>query len=128
MGAEVMKKRIQNYMKQVDALLKKSPVDADWSTVLSDHLIQLSFYQHERLVHLLVTMLVAILTMLSVGIGIVGEYPYMFIVSFGLMTLLVPYLFHFCFLENAVQKMYQQYDEIVVKVAEKGRCRETDRE
>lgn len=107
-----MKKRIQNYMQQVDTMLAEANPSTNWERVLQDHLTQLSFYQHERLVHFLVTMLVAILMLLSVGIALIASYPYMLLASAGLFVLLCPYIMHYFFLENAVQAMYVQYDQI----------------
>ena len=107
-----MKKRIQSYMHQVDALLRDADPCKDWEAVRQEHLTQLSFYQHERLVHLLVTMLVAILMLLSIGIALIAAYPYMLLASAGLFALLFPYIMHYFFLENAVQAMYIQYDKI----------------
>ncbi|MGN0484055.1 MAG: hypothetical protein ACI4HI_10945 [Lachnospiraceae bacterium] len=113
-----MKKRIQTYMQQIDFLLKSNESSTNWEKLLDEHLIQITFSQHERLIHLLVTMLVAILLLLSVGIALIAGYPYMLLASAGLFFLLVPYIFHYFFLENAVQKLYEQYDAIWKKYQE----------
>ena len=78
--------------------------------VIKDHLIKIQFYQHERLVHFLVTMLFALMfiiiflyTLKNVSFGLV-------ILNLILMGLLVPYIIHYYKLENGVQYMYKQYD------------------
>ena len=50
-----MKKRIIGYRMKIDMLLAQPPKDADWKLVLQEHLTQVSFFQHERLIHLIVT-------------------------------------------------------------------------
>ena len=74
-----MKKQINNYLKY----LENNKVDE------KELLVKISFYQHERLIHLIVTCLVAI--------------------SAILFTF---YIIHYYFLENSIQKMYIYYNKI----------------
>lgn len=46
-----MRKRILAYRKHIDRLLQSMPDGINWEDVLSEHLQQISFFQHERLVH-----------------------------------------------------------------------------
>ena len=46
------------------------------------------------------------------GYGPEQGYIYMLLVTAGLLILLVPYIMHYYFLENSVQKMYDQFDKI----------------
>ena len=107
-----MKERIQNYMKYTDSLLQEASDETDWEIVKEEFMTQLAFYQHERLVHLIVTMTFAIMTVMTIGIAITGQCVVMFLGTFAFLVLLVPYVLHYMFLENAVQYMYRQYDEI----------------
>ena len=50
-----MKNRIITYRQRIDALLAHPPDGTDWDSVLHEHLTQVSFFQHERLIHLIVT-------------------------------------------------------------------------
>ena len=75
--------------------------------------MQISFFQHERLVHLIVTVTVAILTLMSAGIFIATSYVPVIMLFALLMVLLVPYIMHYYTLENEVQKMYVQYDRML---------------
>ena len=111
-----MKHRIINYRKRIDDLIKNSSKDTDWEAVLSEHLNQISFFQHERLVHLIVTMTFAILEMLSIILFIFSCFPMIIVLPIAFLVLLVPYIFHYYLLENEVQKMYEQYDEILSKI------------
>ena len=108
-----MKERILNYRLRVDNLIKTGDSEIDWESVRDEHLAQISFFQHERLVHWLVTMLVAILTFIAVGIYIVSGAIYVLALVGILLVLLVPYILHYYLLENETQKMYDQYDKIL---------------
>ena len=109
-----MKKRIKAYIQLTEEWLqtKEALSQQEREDFRREYLVHLSFYQHERMVHLLVTILFAILAFLSIGIAIVGEYPAMFLVTATLFILLIPYISHYYFLENSVQKMYDLYDRI----------------
>ncbi len=107
-----MKERILNYRKSMDALLEDPDPNADWEQIMKSHLNQVAFFQHERLIHLIVTALVAILMVMCFAVAVISQQMVMFLLVFGLLVLLVPYLGHYYLLENEVQKMYGQYDKI----------------
>lgn len=113
-----MKKRIIGYRMRIDALLAEPPEDADWELILREHLTQVSFFQHERLIHLIVTVTFAILTTIALAIYCIAEYMPVLALMALLLVLLVPYIGHYYTLENEVQKMYRQYDIIWTKVCE----------
>ena len=108
-----MEKRILNYRKYIDELLMRD--DLDWETVIKEHLIQISFFQHERLIHLIVTITFAILEVIVIGLCVVSFTLGVGLLAIALLTLLVPYIRHYYILENEVQKMYWQYDKMVEK-------------
>ena len=114
-----MKERIIGYRKRIDALLAQPAEGTDWEAVLQEHLVQVSFFQHERLVHLIVTVTFAILTMIALAIYCIAEYMPMLALIVLLLVLLIPYIGHYYTLENEVQKMYAQYDEMLRHVMEK---------
>lgn len=111
-----MKKRILEYRTRIDALLDADKDNVDWEKVMKEHLQQISFFQHERLIHLLVTLAFAIMTVFSVCIVVISSYLPLLALSALLMVLLVPYISHYYLLENEVQKMYFQYDEILKRM------------
>ena len=59
-----MEKRILSYRKRIDELLQKE--DVNWEKILEEHLTQVAFFQHERLIHLIVTVLFAVLEIMSI--------------------------------------------------------------
>mgnify|MGYP000016501734 FL=1 len=109
-----MKKRIIGYRMYVDSILldkrKRSP--QEWERILEEHLTQIGFFQHERLIHLIVTVTFALMTLVSMIASVTTGMPLLLILSLLFLVLLVPYIFHYYTLENEVQKMYAQYDEI----------------
>ena len=118
-----MKKRILTYRKYIDSLLA-SDKQSDWKYIKQEHITQVAFFQHERLVHLIVTVTFAVLELLTVcAYVIVGSldstlsFP-LLILALLIIVLLIPYIKHYYLLENEVQKMYVQYDRIAQKAYE----------
>ena len=117
-----MEKRILTYRKYMDELLLRE--DADWEQIREEHLVQVGFFQHERLIHLIVTVIFALFAVLSVGmafllmaLGTEGAGSWFLVVA-AFLILLIPYVRHYYILENEVQRMYGQYDEIIAKLGE----------
>lgn len=117
-----MEKRILTYRKYIDELLLRE--DADWERIREEHLVQISFFQHERLIHLIVTVIFALFTVFFAGMsyllmaqGTDGAGSLLTVVA-AFLVLLIPYVRHYYILENEVQKMYRQYDEIISKLRE----------
>jgi len=138
-----MKKRIITYLDYIDRILSydlpvtssfdasgehgdklvkdEIPTRKDYEKLLQYHLHQISFFSHERLIHLIVTALFAVLAIGSFfafyfsTIG--GEFSAGLLLLFLLcFVLLIPYIRHYYILENGVQKMYRQYDELVKRI------------
>ena len=84
--------------------------------VLAEFEIKIAYFQHERLIHLMVTLFFALFLLLS--IGAIFLFPSEFLISALLLTaiffgLTIGYVFHYYFLENSVQKMYHMRDDII---------------
>ena len=113
-----MKKRIIAYKDRIDACLSGEIKVEDGQKLLEEHLVQVSFFQHERLIHLLVTILFAAATIAVMLVEVVTAYTPLLIVFALLLILLVPYIKHYYLLENKTQEMYEQYDAILKKIEE----------
>ncbi|MCR5623831.1 MAG: hypothetical protein K6G11_01150 [Lachnospiraceae bacterium] len=114
-----MKERILNYYNRIERLLKENSPDTDWEDVLKEHLVQVQFFQHERFIHLVVTVLFAICTFITLlGFTVTSQIWYVLLLI-GLLVLLIPYISHYYLLENTTQKMYDQYDEILKHIRSK---------
>ena len=108
----LMKKRMLAYLKMMDGILASGELK-DPDALLSMHLQQIAFFQHERLIHLLVTLTFGVC---ALGMGLVlclAFSPAALLLFALLLCLLIPYIFHYYLLENGVQKMYRQYDALL---------------
>ncbi len=113
-----MKKRILMYRIRIDQCLAGECEVTDWEELRKEHLIQIGFFQHERLVHLLVTLTFALLTVGTVLTFILTQYLPLVLLGGAFLILLVPYIMHYYLLENETQKLYVQYDEIRKRASE----------
>ena len=104
-----MKQMIKNYMESFEEKISNNKIEEE---DINDFLIKISFFQHERLIHLLVTLAFAILGMLAVIIFITAPSVATLLLVVLVVALLIPYIFHYYFLENSVQKMYEMYDRL----------------
>lgn len=82
---------------------------------LETMLIRIQFYQHERLVHLIVTMVFALMTVLSLSMLLAGN-SFSLVLSLLFLALTIPYVVHYYFLENSVQHLYKMYYEAMAKI------------
>lgn len=110
-----MKKEILNYQGGIQEKLKEDLPGEDWEELSRDYLIKIGFYQHERLIHLIVTVTFALLEVAAIVGAVIGESMGLAVLALGVLVLLIPYVGHYYFLENEVQKMYRMYDEIQKK-------------
>ena len=79
---------------------------------LEEHMVQVGFFQHERLIHLIVTVTFALLEMLAIVLSVISDSLFTLVLPVVILILLVPYIRHYYILENEVQKMYVQYDRM----------------
>ena len=104
-----MKKMINEYIEYVEDKLNSKKMDKSF---YDDLLIKISFFQHERLIHFLVTMLVGIITVMLLITSMFVDNIFIVILLLIFICLLIPYLFHYYFLENKVQYLYSLYDSV----------------
>ena len=105
-----MKKSLQNYIEHLEKIDKKNIKNKE--KFLEDLLKEIQIYQHERLIHLIVTVFVGIVSIIILGFSLVVENIFLIILLFLLILLFIPYILHYYFLENGVQKLYKFYWEI----------------
>lgn len=113
-----MEQRILQYRKSIDEWLEKTEQSAQVSQEIlrdkmEEHLNQIGFFQHERLIHLIVTVTFALLEMLAILLSVITDSLFSILLPVVILILLVPYIRHYYILENEVQKMYVQYDRIL---------------
>ena len=113
-----MKKYVKQVMdavrKYIDEEMKNAPEEKT-REVLSEFETKISYFQHERLIHLMVTLAFAIFLLFEIFTLFI--MPVDFIIAGILLVCLflgltIGYIMHYYFLENSVQKMYHMRDEI----------------
>ena len=100
--------------KYIDEEMKNAPSEKTFE-VLTEFEKKIEYFQHERLIHLLVTL--AFATCLLFEIACLFFLPSAFLYAGILLTLIffgltIGYIMHYYFLENSVQEMYHMRDEI----------------
>ncbi len=102
-----MREYLGDYVKETDKKIKdKNITDKD----IENHLIKIKFFQHERLIHLLVTLFYGVFVFLAV---IISFKTWLFLIILYLaLIVLIFYVRHYFFLENHVQYLYKQYDKM----------------
>ena len=100
-----MKKYLYDYINEIDEIIKNNQVTND---IINEHLVKIGFFQHERLIHLLVTITYAIIFLIFVILTFFNQL--LSIIVIILMIFLICYVLHYFRLENGVQYLYKQYD------------------
>jgi len=100
-----MKKEMKKYLQYIENTYQKTDVDKE--QLAQELYKRIGFYQHERLIHLIVTMSFGVFFLLSLLLITVNIS--FVILSVLFLVLLVPYIAHYYFLENSVQKLYTYY-------------------
>lgn len=114
-----MKKYILEYMNITKSFIKDSLDKAsieEINSFVDEMNIKIMHFQHERLIHLIVTVLFALLEVIGIVAMVVSPSLVMIILSALFLVLLIPYVFHYYFLENSVQELYKLRDTIVSKL------------
>lgn len=108
-----MEKRLKDYLKYMEGIKVEALSKEERFKQAEKMLVQIRFFQHERLIHLIVTVLFALLTILSILAFLTLTQIGLLVLSILLLILLVPYIRHYYILENGVQKLYTYYDKLI---------------
>lgn len=104
-----MKKLITDYQKEVEEKIKNKTFTKE---DLDDFKVMVGYFEHERLIHLLVTITVIILTCFFFYMFSIMPSIFLFLLVIILIILLGFYLYHYYFLENNIQSLEKKYLEI----------------
>ena len=105
-----MKKRINNYLKDIDKKLENIK-SKDLSDMKERHLNIISFIQHERLINLLITLFISLFTCISFLLSSANNI--FFITTTILVVILLFCSFNYFFYDNALKKLYKEYDKMI---------------
>lgn len=73
---------------------------------------RIEFYQHERLIHLIVTMSFAVFFLMSLMMCSANPQVGLMLLAVLFLVMTIAYIKHYYFLENSVQRMYKFYYRI----------------
>lgn len=107
-----MEQRILQYKAYLLRICEEEYDEEEREAMKRQVLTQISFFQHERLIHLIVTITFALLAVVAFGICAVAPTVPFFGLEVLLLVLLIPYIRHYYILENSVQTMYRCYDKL----------------
>lgn len=102
-----MREYISNYVKYVDKVIKE---DKYKDSFIEEHKEMIKYFQHERVIHLVITLFYAMLTLLFWGLSLLSLI--FVVIAIILSGFLVCYIYHYFYLENHVQYMYKQYNKL----------------
>jgi len=107
-----MKKYVLDYLAYINEIINNGENKTDYDRIIKNHLIQIEFIQHERLIHLIVTCLFSVVLFIVI-LGFVCFEKIIFLpLIILILVLIIPYIAHYYFLENNVQKMYTIYNRL----------------
>lgn len=115
-----MAERLKKYLKRTEELIEYLNRTGEDEESLKERLekekaellIQIGFFQHERLIHLIVTVLFALMTILVFLVAVTNFELWTGVLLALLLVLLIPYIKHYYLLENGTQKLYRFYDKM----------------
>jgi fatty acid desaturase len=107
---------LRSHERFVIAALEAGPAGESMAALKAFHEKQIAFMQHERLVHLLVLLAVALCLLLSAGFAVL--YPSIATGALAaiLLGLFAFYVLHYYRLENGVQRLYALSNRIDAKL------------
>lgn len=107
-----MEKRLKHYLEYYRSASEGEIDIGERKRFRGEMLVQIQFFQHERLIHLIVTVLFALLAVITILASLIIQEPAVLLLCLMFFVLLIPYIRHYYILENGVQKLYEYYDRI----------------
>ena len=104
-----MTKQIKEYLALLEQFFSVEHTQAEFAEFRGQLLQRIQFYQHERLIHLIVTMSFGIFFLIALSLYLSMGQIGTLVLTILFLVLLIPYIKHYYFLENSVQKMYLYY-------------------
>lgn len=107
-----MTKQIRAYLALLERFFADEHTDEEREQMRAELLQRIKFYQHERLIHLIVTMSFGVFFMLSLIMYLSESGAGLLVLTVLFLVMLAAYIKHYYFLENSVQNMYLYYYRI----------------
>jgi uncharacterized membrane protein len=107
---------MSNYLKIhekfINDILNDKNSNYDWERLKKYHKTQIEFIQHERLIHLMVTLAFSFFLIISLIVTAVYSHLEMALLDLILTIVLIFYVIHYYKLENGVQRLYDLANDI----------------
>lgn len=130
-----MRKRMLAYLRYIDGILNHNipvcsafsvegnheispqkdyiPTRKDCERIIEQHIRQIAFFQHERLIHIIITAVIGLVTF-GAFFFVIAAFNFGILAIFiALLVLLVLYVKRYLTYENGIHKMYAQYDQLI---------------
>lgn len=116
-----MEKKILKYEKFIKEKTSKELDEKERAKLANYHIEMVKNFQHERLIHLIVTLFFAALAILVIFVaawsiniyGFMFEFIPLYVLAMILAVLTGFYVRHYYFLENHVQKLYKYTEKLL---------------
>ena len=110
-----MENMLREYEKYIEHEMRRSPSASEKAKLAEIHRESVANFQHERLIHLIVTLFFAMLAICAViatafeicTAGFLIEMIPLYLLALILVVLSFFYVKHYYFLENHIQKLYK---------------------
>ena len=107
-----MEKRLLNYLQYMRDFTSTDHSKDECQIAYDNLMIQIAFFQHERLIHLMVTLAFALLTIGGIIVCTFVQTIPLLLMTLLFLCLLIPYIRHYYILENGVQELYTRFDHL----------------
>lgn len=116
-----MEKQLKQYEKFIEKSVHEKHTPAEWTHLTAFHRDMVANFQHERLIHLIITLFFVAISLIMLAL----TTYYVALNHYSLMTILMSittailiilsifYVKHYYFLENHIQRLYK-YSEILL--------------
>ena len=108
-----MKQSLKLYIEELENKIKNNKIEKGLD---EEVLTKIQFFQHERLVHLIVTFFTGMGLILFMLGSLYFENIGLLLLFIITLCLFIPYIFHYYYLENGTQKLYDLYFEIKKRI------------
>lgn len=107
---------MNKYMKEHESYIKEQLLlkgeKQNWNSLKEKHARVIQYMQHERLIHLMVTLAFGVFLLITIALAFIKPYPQAIILMGLFLILLIPYVIHYFLLENTIQRWYKLMDGI----------------
>jgi len=100
------------YERHLKDILASKEKTIDWDHEAAIYIRKVAEFQHERLIHLIVTMTVGICLCMSYFFLMMIQRIELLVIPVMLTALFIPYIFHYYKLENGIQRLYLLGDKL----------------